>query len=55
MIQNYFAHNNNETTSCNGIHNKMFSLEQVIEAIECLKPDASPGMDGIHNKVTIAN
>ena len=55
MVQNYFAHNNNYTTSINGIHNNMFTLEQVIEAIECLKPDASPGWDGIHNKLILQN
>ena len=55
MIQNYMAHNNNETTKIKGIYNDLFTLEQVNNAIECLKPNASPGLDGIHNKLIIQN
>ena len=33
----------------------MFSLEQVIEAIQHLKPDAAPGFDEIYNKHILQN
>ena len=43
-------HQNNNTTEFKGIHHELFTLDQVIDAIKKLKPNAAPGIDEIHNK-----
>ena len=50
IISNHFAHLNNNTVNFKGRHNNLFNLEQIINSIKKLKPNAAPGIDEIHNK-----